>query len=259
MASRITIKTGVLHAISAGATAVFCLYCSTAAWAQGSAPLQGWGSGAQTSAPAPWRVVVLPLGKAPLSSLEVVDQEGAPALRLRTAGSYGTLHHAMPAGTRVLPGQRLAWQWKLEQALAQANLQRKDGDDAALKVCALYDLPLDAIAFGERTLLRLARQATGEYLPGATVCYVWDTKLAQDTLLPNAYSRRVRWLVLDGNSAPLGRWRAHTRDLHADFLRAFGDESSSVPPLLAIVVGADADNTGGQSLGYLRPLQWQQP
>ena len=109
MASRITIKTGVLHAISAGATAVFGLYCSTAAWAQGSAPLQGWGSGAQTSAPAPWRVVGLPPGKAPLSSLEVVDLEGAPALRLRTAGSYGTLHHAMPAGTRVVPGQRLAW------------------------------------------------------------------------------------------------------------------------------------------------------
>ena len=259
MASRSAINTGVLHAITARATTAFCLFFSAAAWAQGSPLLQGWGNGAQTSAPAPWRVVGLPPGKAPLSALEVVDHEGQPVLRLRTQGSYGTLHHALPVGTRVVPGQRLAWQWKLEQALAHANLLRKDGDDAALKVCALYDLALDAIPFGERTLLRLARQATGEYLPGATVCYVWDTRLTQDTLLPNAYSRRVRWLVLDGNSAPLGSWRMHMRDLHADFLRAFGEESNTVPPLLAIVVGADADNTGGQSLGYLRPLQWQQP
>ena len=227
--------------------------------AQGKPLLQDWGNGLDLRAPAPWRVVGLPPGKAPLSALEVVRHQGEPVLRLRTHASYGTLHHALPSGTPTAPGLRLVWQWKLEQALAQANLLHKDGDDAALKVCALYDLPLDAIPFGERTLLRLARQVTGEYLPGATVCYVWDTRLPEDTVLPNAYSRRVRWLVLDGHNAPLGSWRAHTRDLHADFLRAFGEESSSVPPLLAIVVGADADNTGGQSLGYLRPLQWQQP
>lgn len=44
---------------------------------------------------------------------------------------------------------------------------------------------------------------------------------------------------------------AHSRDLQADFLRSFGAESDTVPPFQAIVVGTDADNTGGTGLGYV--------
>lgn len=42
---------------------------------------------------------------------------------------------------------------------------------------------------------------------------------------------------------------------HADFLRLFGDESSTVPPVLASAVGADSDNTGGRSLAYIADLR----
>lgn len=225
--------------------------------AQAAGLLQSVTAGSGASAPAPWRAVGLPPGKAPMSTLDLVSLDGEPVLRLATQASYGTLHHALPAATRVEPGQRLQWQWRLDQPLAQANLQRKEGDDAALKVCALFDMPLETLPFSERTLLRLARQVSGEYLPAATVCYVWDTTLPADRVLPNAYSRRVRWLVVDGAQSPLAQWRSHQRDLRADFLRAFGDETRTVPPLLAVVLGADADNTGGQSLGYLRALQLQ--
>lgn len=63
------------------------------------------------------------------------------------------------------------------------------------------------------------------------------------------------WRVvgLPGGS-PLQQWVTHTRDLRADFLRAFGEETDTVPPLLDIVVGADADNTGGSSLAYVGDL-----
>ena len=45
------------------------------------------------------------------------------------------------------------------------------------------------------------------------------------------------------------QWR-----IGADFLQLFGDETSTVPPVVAIVVGADADNTAGTSLGYIGDL-----
>jgi hypothetical protein len=57
--------------------------------------------------------------------------------------------------------------------------------------------------------------------------------------------------VLNSASTPLQQWVTHTRDLRADFLRSFGAESDTVPPLLAIVVGADADNTAGSGLAYV--------
>jgi hypothetical protein len=49
----------------------------------------------------------------------------------------------------------------------------------------------------------------------------------------------------------LDQWTAHARDLAADFRLAFGHESVSLPALEAVLVGADADNTGSYSLGYV--------
>ena len=188
--------------------------------------------------------------------------DGRNVLRLRTDQSYGTLTHALvaapitSASAGAAPGL-LRWQWRLDQPLAQSDLRRKEGDDAALKVCAMFDLPLDKLGLGERTLLRIARTVSGENLPTATLCYVWDTALPVGTLLPNAYTPRVRYVVLDSGGQNLGRWVTHQRDLGADFLKSFGNETDTVPPLLAIAVGADADNTGGSSLGYLGDIALQ--
>ena len=101
-------------------------------------------------------------------------------------------------------------------------------------------------------LMRLAESRTGGPLPNATLCYVWDPSWPRGSVLPNAYSRRVRYITL---GAALSQWQAERQDLAADFLRAFGDESPTVPALLAIAVGADADNTGGRSLGWITDLR----
>lgn len=218
-----------------------------AALAQAPAQLAPWGSG--TSALAPWRLVGLPGGKVPLARFDVTELDGTRALRVRSSASYGTLNH--PAGPA--PGL-LRWRWRIDEPVAGADLRRKDGDDAPIKLCALFDLPLEALGLLERSLMRLARARSAEPLPAATLCYLWDATLPAGTVLPNAYTARVRFMVLDSGAAALGRWQRHERDLAADFRQAFGHESATVPPLVAIVVGADSDNTGGRSLAYLADL-----
>jgi len=198
----------------------------------------------------------LPGGKVPLMAPDIVLQGAEPVLRLRSDKSYSTLSHALPAGTRE---NRLQWQWRLDEGLAQADLQRKDGDDVALKVCAMFDLPLANIPFVERNLLRLARTLSGENLPGATLCYVWDRLQPPGTVVNNVYSKRLRFIVLDQGPARPGTWVSHARDLNADFVRAFGEESATAPPLLAVVVGADSDNTGGSSLAFVKGLALVKP
>ena len=204
--------------------------------------------------PTPWRVVGLPGNKVPLAQIDIVTLGPDRVMRLRTDHSYGTASHALPPKTSA---GTLTWRWRLDQPIELADLRKKVGDDAALKVCAMFDMPLERLGFIERNLLRLARSASGEYLPAATLCYVWDQKLPVGSELPNAYTSRVRFVVVDsasnpsGPASPLQQWVSHTRDLHADFLKTFGAESESVPPLLAIVVGADSDNTGQSSLGYV--------
>ena len=64
----------------------------------------------------------------------------------------------------------------------------------------------------------------------------------------------IRYIVLRGPESPPGQWHHEERDIAADFLRLYGDESKDVPPLLGIVVGADTDNTGEHSLAFVSEL-----
>ena len=211
---------------------------------------------AQTGqAPAPWRVVGVPGGKIPLTGFAMVELDGRKVLRVTASRSYGNLVHDLPPTTPPA-SLRLSWRWRLDVGLKAADLTTRQGDDSPLKVCVLFDMPLENLGLIERNLLRLARAASAEKLPSATLCYVWDDKLSVDTLLPNAYTNRVRLIVAtNGNTTALGQWVAHTRDVAADFRRAFGAESDSLPPVMAVLIGGDADNTGGNSLGYVDDVQ----
>lgn len=197
-----------------------------------------------------WRIKGLPKQKFPLTRFDVVALDGRNVLRVQADASYGNLvfdtGHARLAANAVL-----RWSWQLERGLPASDLASKQGDDSPLKLCVLFDLPLDGLGFAERTRMRLARSLSGEALPGATLCYVWDRLLPAGTALANAYTPRVRYIVVNSGEARAGQWFSHERRLAADFLRAFGHDAPVVPPLLAVLVGADADNTAGHSMAYV--------
>ena len=203
--------------------------------------------------PEPWQAHGFPGSNKPLSRFDVVTIEGHRALRVRADKSYGNLQHDLPA-IRIGAGTTLNLRWRLDKGLSGADLRQKNGDDVALRVCALFDMPTTHLGFFERTFLFAARRISDQYVPAATLCYIWDDKLPVGTLLPNAFTRRVRYIVLDSSGSPLQTWIEHERDLVKDFLSAFGEESETVPPLIGLLVGADADNTEDSSLAYVRNL-----
>jgi hypothetical protein len=169
-------------------------------------------------------------------------------LRVEADRSYGNLVHPL----RLNDGTpHLAWRWRLEQPIAAADLHTRGGDDTPVRVCVLFDLPLEKIPFFDRQVLRYARSHSADPVPGATVCYVWDAHLAAGTMLDSAFTRRIRYVVLEGGDAALHRWFAERRDVAADFTRLFGDESDRVPTITGVAVGADADNTASHSLAYV--------
>lgn len=197
--------------------------------------------------PAPWTYAGLPEQAPPPTRYTVRDFEGRRVLHVEADRSYGNLVHALDR----VPAGMLSWRWRVDEPLESADLRTREGDDAALKVCAMFDLPHERVPFIERQLLRLAQSRSGTTLPTATLCYVWDPTLPRGSLIPNAYSRRLRFVALGG---PTGVWQTERHDLAGDFLRAFGSESDSVPPLRAIAVGADADNTAGRSQAWVEAL-----
>jgi Protein of unknown function (DUF3047) len=231
--------------------------CAAPLVAQGLSPLSP-AEGAVSSA---WRFVGLPTSKNPVPAtrFEWAVVQGEGALRVSTQSSYGTWVHDLPP----MAPARLQWRWRLDQPLSGGknapNVLLKSGDDAALKVCVLFDLPLDRVPLLERTVLRAARLMSGEDLPAATVCYVWDSVQAAGLQGANPYSRRVRFITLQGLGSPLGQWQRETRDVAQDFAQVFADElpkGAGLPAVRAVLIGADSDNTGAQSLGWVQSIQW---
>ena len=88
-------------------------------------------------------------------------------------------------------------------------------------------------------------------MPSATVCYVWDVHLPIGTALDNAFTRRIRYKVLQSGTAHLHKWMSERRNIAADFTELFGAESSEVPPVIGVLVGADSDNTHSHSLAHV--------
>lgn len=214
-------------------------------------------SAATGRAPAPpWRVVTLPGQVPPVTRYDVMPLDGRPALRVQAEASYGNLVFDAPG--RAAPA-RLSWSWRVDQANPALDLTRKAGDDAPIKVCLAFDLALEAVPFVERQLLRLARQRSGQHLPAATLCWAWGHAEAVGTVLPNPYTARVRLIVLRQAAQVGSGWLDESRDVAADFRRAFGAEAgppgAPLPPLLAVIVSGDADNTGGRSTAFLSGLR----
>ncbi|MDP2008225.1 MAG: DUF3047 domain-containing protein [Rubrivivax sp.] len=200
-----------------------------------------------------WRVANLPAQKPPATRYMPEMVDGRAALRMEAQASYGNLLHEPVEGT--LP-RLLQWSWRVATPNPGTDLRQKAGDDVAAKVCLSFDLPLSSVPFGERVLLQLARARTGEPLPAATLCWVWGGTEARDSAIDNAFSRRVRTIVLRNAAQATGAWFDESRDIAADFARSFGDEAATPPPLLAVGVGADADNTGARSVAHLTALRF---
>lgn len=212
-----------------------------------------------------WRVVGFPKRHAdiPPTIFQADTIDAQSALRVDTNASYGTLVNDWKG-----PAQPLRWRWRLDQALtggtAPPDLMAKSGDDAALKVCVMFDHPLDSVPFMERTVLRIARSVSGEPLPAATVCYVWDSGRPATLQGTNPYTKRVRFFSLQGKGAPLGQWVAQSRDVAQDYITLFADELplgretplADVPWVTSVVVGADSDNTASRSTAWITDLQW---
>ncbi len=144
----------------------------------------------------------------------------------------------------------------MDQPLARADLATKTGDDAALKVCVMFDQPGADIPLLQRASLALARAATGQDMPSATLCYVWDSRYPAGTHGANPYTARVRYIVLDGRGAAPCQWLTQRRQVADDFQQLFGGESPHTPSVIAVAVGADSDNTQDKSLAYLSHLRW---
>ena len=198
--------------------------------------------------PKPWHFASLP-NKAH-TDFSIVSLEGQNVLRVATADAYGNL--VFPLHLPPTPAIHLQWRWRVDELISKADIRQRSGDDSALKLCVSFDFDKSQLSWGERAKLRMGKVSTGEDIPAETLCYVWDNQLPAGSSLHNAFTHRMRYIVLQSGTTHLGQWMQERRDLAADYTRTFGDESpQGMPDVLGITVSADSDNTHASGLAYM--------
>ncbi len=189
------------------------------------------------SLPSVWRVMKLPGTAA--TRFRMANIDGDTVVQLDAANAAATLYRPVridPAKTPVL-----RWRWRIRNLIDGADLHAKQGDDLPARLYVMFDYPLNKLSLIERGKIMLARTVAGDLVPAAALCYVWDGKLPAGTRLWNAYSDRVRVIVVESGARRLGRWVVEERNVVADFRTAFGENP---PPISGIAIAADTDQTG---------------
>lgn len=174
------------------------------------------------------------------NSFDLLAEDDGTVLRVTSDRSASSLAVSLRVDAAATP--LLKWRWWVSHALAGSDLRRKAGDDYAARVYVLFDLPLDRLSLGDRMKISAARLLHSAELPAAALCYVWGTAQVAGETGWNAYTDRLRMIVVDSGNAHAGQWREVQRDVAADFRNAFG---APVPPVSGVALAADTDNTGG--------------
>ncbi len=145
----------------------------------------------------------------------------------------------------------LRWEWRVDRIPAEATVSDDDLDDCPARLVLGFGGDTARLSLRDRLFADQVELFTGEPLPYATLCYVWDGRAAPETVLPYARSSRIRYLVVESGPEATGRWQAYRRNLVADFQRVYGE-----PPgrLLGVGVLTDSDDLKGTAEAWYGDL-----
>ncbi len=219
------------------------------ALAQQPAAFSSAAAGAAT--PAGWVLQPIP-GVARQTRFDLVDDAGTTVLRGRADNAAASLRYSAdidPARTPLL-----RWRWKTDRVLDTADMTSKAGDDYAARLYVFFDRKPGQMSLGERTLYRIGRARYGDQLPAAALSYVWDNRQPVGTIRDNAYTGFVKMVVASSGKAREGQWITLSRDVAADYRRAFG---TAPPRITGVAVAVDTDNTGESTVTYFGDIRFE--
>lgn len=179
--------------------------------------------------------------------------DGLEAVRAESDCAASALLHPL-TDVDLARTPHLRWQWKIERGLTVANERVKAGDDFAARVYLLFRFDAARATLAQRLRHRLGTMLYGEEVPGNALNYVWTSDEPAGARWQNPFSAEAEMIAL--GRGPLTDWAAAEADVAADYRAAFGHEP---PPLLALAVMTDADNTCQQAVAYYADFRFVTP
>jgi hypothetical protein len=184
----------------------------------------------------------------------LVDDAGVTVVMAESNDSASGLVRNQSIDLKQFP--ILAWRWKVSKVLAKADPKLKGGDDYPARIYITFAFDRSKLSVGERIKYGTAKLLYGEYPPLAAINYIADGKTPEGSMLPNAYTQRVKMIVVQSGAGKLNEWVELRRNVYEDYKRAFGDE----PPLVSgVAIMTDTDNTGDEVTAYYGDLEFRAP
>jgi hypothetical protein len=151
-----------------------------------------------------------------------VCQQSASCLHLRSVKSSFALEHSLNVDPAQLP--YLTWQWRVAQLPAGGDFRSASTDDQAAQVL---------VAFADKRILT----------------YIWDSTAPKGTMqsASNIPLVHIFAVVCQSGAAAIDHWIAESRDLAADYARAFG---KTAPRVVGLRLQINSQHTGTTAESY---------
>jgi hypothetical protein len=173
-------------------------------------------------------------------------------LHARAEASASGLYRVATFG--ILERPIVGWSWKVSRLIASADNRKSSREDSPARIVLWFDGERDKLPGSERLALYLAGRLAGQEAPYATLMYIWSNDAPVGTVIENPYTRRVQMVVASSGAAGVGAWQSLSRDVVADFRRAFKEEPGR---LLSYGVLSDTDNTGETVDAWYGPIEFR--
>ncbi len=170
---------------------------------------------------------------------KLVDAGGRTAVSAKADASASGLVHKLDIDPQQYP--LLSWQWKIDDLIKTADNTTKQFEDSPVRVVVSFAGDTDSLPLDERMFFDNVRLLTRQQMPYATLMYIWENRAPRGAVLPNLHTSRIKMIVAESGREKVGSWQDITRDVVADYRRAFGEEPGRIT---AIAVMTDTDNTG---------------
>lgn len=139
----------------------------------------------------------------------------------------------------------LTWRWRVDENVTGADLQRREADDAPLRLYVAFRTPIEERPWVRRAWARLQIRIYGEEPPDSALGFVWTDRRYQPAVFVSPVTDRQYVVPVIGR---VGEWSEHSVDVERLYRRHFGDD----PPAEAYVaIMGDSDNTASRSTAYV--------
>jgi hypothetical protein len=139
------------------------------------------------------------------------------------------------------------WRWKVANVLQKGDVTKKSGDDYAARLYITFEYDPERAGLFEKAKYRAAKAIFGPDVPFRALNYIWESKAAKGSIIPNPYTDWTMMVVVQSGRDSLNRWITEERNLAEDFKKAFKE-----PPLVVsgVAIMTDTDNTQEQATAY---------